>query len=304
MNTLPSHSLRCIMHSGVEPPLQRRRAAVCQRPRALANTGCRWPGVQHNCSSIPQQVVRVATAALLAGALAWSPCSPAGAETLTGPARAVDGDTLVVGGVRVRLYGVDAPESAQTCNDAGGKAYPCGAVAAEALKARVTEGPVRCEVRNRDQYGRAVASCSLAGGIDAGEYMVGKGLAVAYRQYSKDYIVMEDRAHAARQGIWAGSFEVPADYRKRTKAQEVTGPALTAASRMSSGASTVNSGPGYQPLQPGCGIKGNVSAKGERIYHVPGGTYYDSTRIDVADGERWFCSETEAQAAGWRKAVR
>lgn len=128
MNTLPSHSLRCIMHSGVEPPLQRRRAAVCQRPRALANTGCRWPGVQHNCSSIPQQVVRVATAALLAGALAWSPCSPAGAETLTGPARAVDGDTLVVGGVRVRLYGVDAPESAQTCNDAGGKAYPCGAL--------------------------------------------------------------------------------------------------------------------------------------------------------------------------------
>ena len=52
----------------------------------------------------------------------------------------------------------------------------------------------------------------------------------------------------------------------------------------------------------GCRIKGNISLNGERIYHVPGGEWYDETRIDRSRGERWFCSENEAQAAGWRKA--
>jgi hypothetical protein len=53
----------------------------------------------------------------------------------------------------------------------------------------------------------------------------------------------------------------------------------------------------------GCVIKGNVSYRtGERIYHLPGQTYYSATRIKPAYGERWFCSEAEAQAAGWRKA--
>ncbi len=51
-----------------------------------------------------------------------------------------------------------------------------------------------------------------------------------------------------------------------------------------------------------CAIKGNINAKGKRIYHLPGGKWYDRTRIDPAKGERWFCSEAEARAAGWRKA--
>ena len=56
------------------------------------------------------------------------------------------------------------------------------------------------------------------------------------------------------------------------------------------------------PRPMDCTIKGKISSKGERIYHVPGGQYYDRTRIDAAKGERWFCSEEEAQAAGWRGA--
>jgi len=47
-------------------------------------------------------------------------------------------------------------------------------------------------------------------------------------------------------------------------------------------------------------IKGNIGSKGDRIYHVPGGRWYDKTRIDTGKGERWFCSEAEARAAGWR----
>lgn len=51
-----------------------------------------------------------------------------------------------------------------------------------------------------------------------------------------------------------------------------------------------------------CNIKGNVNTQGERIYHVPGQKYYDQTRISASHGERWFCSEAEARAAGWRRA--
>ena len=63
---------------------------------------------------------------------------------------------------------------------------------------------------------------------------------------------------------------------------------------------------GHSSLLPGgCNIKGNISIRtGERIYHVPGGEYYDATVINPAKGERWFCSEEEAQAAGWRKSRR
>ena len=49
-------------------------------------------------------------------------------------------------------------------------------------------------------------------------------------------------------------------------------------------------------------IKGNISRKGERIYHLPGWSSYAATRIDTARGEQWFCSEAEAAAAGWRAA--
>jgi hypothetical protein len=61
------------------------------------------------------------------------------------------------------------------------------------------------------------------------------------------------------------------------------------------------------PLTQGaaCDIKGNVSINtGERIYHVRGQEHYDETIISPQYGERWFCSESEAHAAGWRKARR
>ncbi|TCT09165.1 hypothetical protein EDC22_10711 [Tepidamorphus gemmatus] len=55
-------------------------------------------------------------------------------------------------------------------------------------------------------------------------------------------------------------------------------------------------------LIPGCNIKGNIAANGQRIYHVPGQEYYAATQVDLARGERWFCSESDARAAGWRRA--
>jgi hypothetical protein len=58
---------------------------------------------------------------------------------------------------------------------------------------------------------------------------------------------------------------------------------------------------GAQTPSQQCLIKGNVSSRGERIYHPPGCRYYNSTVIDPKRGERWFCSEQEAVAAGWRR---
>jgi hypothetical protein len=59
------------------------------------------------------------------------------------------------------------------------------------------------------------------------------------------------------------------------------------------------------PPLVGCEVKGNISINtGERIYHVPGQEFYSPTRISWLKGERWFCSEEAARAAGWRKAWR
>lgn len=60
--------------------------------------------------------------------------------------------------------------------------------------------------------------------------------------------------------------------------------------------------PGLAGENDACSIKGNVSTQGERIYHVPGQKYYEETRISASHGERWFCSEEEARAAGWRRS--
>ena len=89
------------------------------------------------------------------------------AGALAGPARVVDGDTLDVGGVRVRLHGIDAPESAQNCR-AGGQRWSCGREATRALAGRIGGNRVACDERNRDRYGRTVAVCRIAGGGGGG----------------------------------------------------------------------------------------------------------------------------------------
>ena len=201
---------------------------------------------------------------------------------LSGSARVVDGDTLDVAGVRVRLHGIDAPEIAQRCRTGGGF-RPCGREAARALAGRIGGRPVACEERDRDVYGRVVAVCTVAG-LDLNEWMVAEGWAFAYRRYSGDYVGAESRARAARRGIWRGEVVAPWEWRR---------------GRRLSGAGAAARGDGGR-----CRIKGNVGGDGNRIYHVPGGRYYDRTRIETSRGERWFCSEHEARAAGWRRSRR
>lgn len=194
---------------------------------------------------------------------------PAQAEILAGHARVVDGDTLVIDAQKVRLFGIDAPEHDQLCKDAQGRDWPCGEAARDRLGV-LAAGLVRCAGRGRDRYDRLLAVCS-AGGRDLNAALVSEGMAEAYRKYARDYVPEEAQARAAQRGIWAGPHLAPEAVRR---------------------------GPVQTP--PGaCRIKGNISKKGQ-IFHLPGSRDYDRTRIDETRGERWFCTEAEARAAGWR----
>lgn len=60
---------------------------------------------------------------------------------------------------------------------------------------------------------------------------------------------------------------------------------------------------GCEAPKPSCEIKGNISAQGNKFYHVPGGRFYNGIKITPDTGERWFCNEREAVANGWRKSA-
>lgn len=137
------------------------------------------------------------------------------AETETaiaGKARVVDGDTLDVDGVRVRLHGLDTPERGQRCPGGPPDLRACGEVATEQLARVIGDADVRCEVSGGDRYGRAIATC-FAGGSDIGAEMVERGYARAFLRYSRAYVDHEDRARAAERGLWQTDWQAPWAYR-------------------------------------------------------------------------------------------
>jgi len=148
---------------------------------------------------------------LLAAAFLASPAVTLAAD-FAGQATVIDGDTIEIHGQRIRLFGIDAPESRQTC-EAAGEIYRCGQQAALALSDFTGRQVVSCEDRGRDRYGRVVAVCS-AGGEDLGAWLVSNGLALAFRRYSVDYVDQEQAAQSGRRGLWAGEFVAPWDWRR------------------------------------------------------------------------------------------
>ena len=135
-----------------------------------------------------------------------------GADDIIGVASVIDGDTIEIHGQRIRLHGIDAPESRQLCVLPTGKKWRCGQAAALALADRIGRATIRCEPRDHDRYRRVVAVC-FKGAEDLNSWMVANGWAVAYRKYSLDYVDDEDRARIARANIWSGRFELPWDWR-------------------------------------------------------------------------------------------
>ena len=131
---------------------------------------------------------------------------------LVGRARVIDGDTIEVASARIRLFGVDAPESAQRCL-AGSSRWSCGEQATRALAGRIDGRSVACEERDRDRYGRVVAVCRH-GAQDVNAWLVREGWAMAYRRYSRDYVDEEAAARGAQRGLWRGEFVPPWDWRR------------------------------------------------------------------------------------------
>lgn len=154
-------------------------------------------------------------AVLAAIAQVMRPPPRAPGEPVSGRARVVDGDSLEIAGVRIRLAGIDAPERTQDCRDADGATYACGEAAARALAALVAGRSVSCTPDDVDRYNRDVAVCS-AGGRDLAEALVREGHALAYAQRGRArYAEAERDARQARRGLWAGSFEQPAVWRRQ-----------------------------------------------------------------------------------------
>ena len=142
--------------------------------------------------------------------LALSPLS-ASAQDISGSGRAMDGDSLDMAGIVVRLHGVDAPELSQTCSRRG-QSWACGKEASAKMAQLVNGAELRCEQRDVDGYDRIVATCT-ARQVDLGQAMVEAGLAVALPQFSDRYLGAEARAKAMKLGIWNSDFQQPADYR-------------------------------------------------------------------------------------------
>lgn len=148
--------------------------------------------------------------ALLALAVAFGP-APVLAQSLSGPAVAVDGDTLEMTGYRIRLFGIDAPESAQVCHR-DGEAWGCGAEARAVLDQLIAGKTIVCEARDTNEYGHLVSVCR-AGRLDLSAALAEAGLAVALPQYSDAYVAMAERARANRLGVWSSEFAEPAAWR-------------------------------------------------------------------------------------------
>lgn len=146
----------------------------------------------------------LATLLILISPFAW-------AEEWRGPARVVDGDTVIVAGTRLRLISLDAPEGDQTCLTAAETQYDCGRAATQELERLIGGRPIGCSGDKRDRYGRPLVVC-FAGAVNLNAELVRSGWAVSY--LGRDFDAEEAEARRAQRGLWQGRFQTPQEWRR------------------------------------------------------------------------------------------
>src|SRR5262245_6270366 len=149
-------------------------------------------------------------------------CSLAQAADLSGVPRIVDGDTLAIGATKVRLQGIDAPETDQICLNSNGARWTCGIDARDQLARHIGGRKISCSSDDTDAYQRILARCSLAG-EDLNAWIVREGWALAYVKYSFAYQKLEEDARVNQRGLWHGAFIAPWDWRHRNTKTGILG---------------------------------------------------------------------------------
>jgi len=192
---------------------------------------------------------------------------------LTGRAIAITGDLMRVDGALVRLNGIDAPESAQPCYRANGRRWNCASAAKSGLARAVRGRRVSCTPTGDERGGYVIADCRI-GATDIAKDLVQGGYAFAERSFFSGLGADEDAARAAKKGIWQGEIQRPQDWRNQVWEDA------------------------KQTAPDGCPIKGLIRAS-SKIYSLPWSDDYAQAKVRTQRGERWFCSEDEAKAAGF-----
>jgi endonuclease YncB( thermonuclease family) len=213
-----------------------------------------------------------------------------------------DGDTLVLNGKTFRLSDVEAPQTDQTCLDEAGAVWRCGIAARDALKAHIGSRSVRCDDAGPDAVfrKRRLASCWAEGETSSlNQWLVREGWALT--DTSLRFKADESDARYARKGLWKGCFVGPQLLRRFTKnVAKLLGAGCPATDDWNVLSTLFPDNP---TMPPGCSIKGKLAARaltsGNRgVYHLESCRSYRRTKTP----ERWFCSEEEAIAEGFRKS--
>jgi endonuclease YncB( thermonuclease family) len=231
---------------------------------------------------------------LIAASLVALLATPAMAADITGIPRIVDGDTVQIGETKIRLSGIDAPETDQLCLDHAGERWACGVTSRDELIKHAGGKPWTCHVTGTDRYRRSLATCDV-NGHDVNQWMVRNGWALSFVRYSHEYDADERAAQTAKGGLWSGAFIAPWDWRSRSTGTTIHGAISVPidAQKKLLGAASAAAAP-----DPACTIKANLGQSG-CIYHLEGDRWYGKMNMD-SSGKRWFCSAQEAEAAGCR----
>jgi endonuclease YncB( thermonuclease family) len=164
---------------------------------------------------MPVLIGVIVSAAIAGGAVAGLDAYTRPAVSLSGYARVIDGDTIVINGTHIRLAGIDSPERSQTCEGRDGNVYECGRDASSVMAELIRGQRVECVSEGPDRYGRTLATCRTERG-ELNAEMVRRGWAVPYMAHGR-YRVEMGEAKAASLGIWSGRFEMPAEWRRAHK---------------------------------------------------------------------------------------